>query len=218
MSNIHVYMFPGVGSRITLNALEEIGLSYTHELVNFRKGEQNSDPYLAINPKGRVPTVIIDGSTLTETPAILWYLHTVHPAAKLLPADDNPVVVHQQLADLCWMSNYVHPSIRQIRQPGKWTTGEHDGVEADGRAKFGEFARGLNRRLSEQPFWYQAGWSVMDVYAYWAYSTVARVGFALPDFPALVEHQERVRARPSFQRVLAVERQVAERASIAIDL
>ncbi len=55
-------------------ALHEIGVAFEARAVSFAKKETRTPAYLAINPEGKVPTLLIDGRALTETAAILFYL------------------------------------------------------------------------------------------------------------------------------------------------
>ena len=55
--------------------------------LNFRKGSSNSPEYLKINPKHKVPLLIVDGKALTESTAIQIWIARTFPQAKLLPAD-----------------------------------------------------------------------------------------------------------------------------------
>ena len=58
-------------------ALEEAGAPYEAVLVDFRSQSQRSAEYLAVNPKGRVPALVTESGTLTETPALLCFVHNV---------------------------------------------------------------------------------------------------------------------------------------------
>lgn len=60
-----------------------------HEAVprNFRKDEQRSPDFLALNPQGLVPAVEVEGAVLTQSMAIIEYLDETHPNPPLLPAD-----------------------------------------------------------------------------------------------------------------------------------
>ena len=69
-------------------ALEEAGVEYEERLVDFRTIEQQSEDYLLVNPKGRVPALVTGQGVITETPAILGYIAQSNPAAKLAPLDD----------------------------------------------------------------------------------------------------------------------------------
>src|ERR1700757_5171701 len=82
-----LYYAPGTCALASHIALEEAGADYKAERLNFKSNQQNSQEYLAINPKGRVPALVTDKGALTETPAILAYVAQSFPTAKLAPED-----------------------------------------------------------------------------------------------------------------------------------
>ena len=63
-------------------ALEEAGAEYSTVKISFATNEQRSPEYLAINPKGRVPSLVTDRGILTETPAMLAYIAQSFPKAR----------------------------------------------------------------------------------------------------------------------------------------
>jgi len=70
--------------------LEEMGLPYRVNLVRLDKGEQKSEEYLAINPNGRIPTIVDRDNgdfAVFESGAIMIYL--AEKTGQLLPADDK---------------------------------------------------------------------------------------------------------------------------------
>lgn len=211
--SIILYHFPALCSRVTMNALEEIGLDYEDRTVNTRAGEQNSPDYLAINPRAKIPALVVDGRTLTENAAILHFLHRQHPDARLLPRRDGPVEDLQGLIDLIWCSSTLHPLVRQVRRPDKLTSGDPAAVRADGIAKFGKECARIADRIGSA-WWYGETWSIIDTYLYWAYSTAKLGEFPLDEFPLLLSHAERVRARPSFQRAKAREQAALDRLGV----
>src|SRR5258708_12990361 len=83
-----LYYTPGTCALASHIALAEAGAAYTTEKVDFKTNQQNSPGYLAINPKGRVPSLVTDRGILTETPAMLAYIAQSFPQAKLAPLDD----------------------------------------------------------------------------------------------------------------------------------
>lgn len=80
-----LYYAPGTIAIAAAIALEESGLDYTSERVDFSKGEQLGAAYAAINPKGRVPALETNGAILTETGAILDFVAAHAP--DLMPED-----------------------------------------------------------------------------------------------------------------------------------
>jgi maleylpyruvate isomerase len=71
--------------RIALNLK---GITAEHAFRHLRKGEQRSAEYLALNPQGLVPSLVLDdGTVLTQSLAICEYLEETHPEPPLLPSD-----------------------------------------------------------------------------------------------------------------------------------
>ena len=54
--------------------------------MNLLKGDQTQREYLALNPQGRVPALVVDATTLIQSPAILEYLEETYPTPPLLPS------------------------------------------------------------------------------------------------------------------------------------
>ena len=69
--------------RIALNLK---GVDYDQRQVDLRAGDQRSDDYLALNPQGLVPMLVIDGHRLTQSLAIINYLDVRYPNQPLIPA------------------------------------------------------------------------------------------------------------------------------------
>ena len=67
-----LYFSPGSSAMATHIALHEIGVAFEAKPLSFTKREQHAPDYLAINPEGKVPTLLIDGRPLTEVAATLY--------------------------------------------------------------------------------------------------------------------------------------------------
>jgi GSH-dependent disulfide-bond oxidoreductase len=68
--------------------LEELGLPYEVHVINLLAGEQKRPEYLALNPNGRIPTIVDRDAghfAVFESGAILIYL--AEQTGRLLPAD-----------------------------------------------------------------------------------------------------------------------------------
>ena len=76
---ITLYHSPNTRSSSTLLLLEELGAPYELKLLNLKAGEQRQQPYLAINPMGKVPAIEHNGAIVTEQVAIAIYLSDLFP-------------------------------------------------------------------------------------------------------------------------------------------
>jgi glutathione S-transferase len=81
--------------------------------MSFKANDLRSPGYLALNPEGKVPTLVIDGRPLTEVVAILYYLAKRFPDAALLPAGD----IEAEVQALSWMS-YIASTLHPARRRG----------------------------------------------------------------------------------------------------
>src|ERR1700688_723172 len=108
-----LYFAPGSSSMAVHIALHEIGVPFEGRPISFRKREHRSPDYLALNPEGKVPTLVIDGRPLTEVAAILYYLARRFPDAGLLPRDD----MKAEAQALSWMS-FIASTLHPARQRG----------------------------------------------------------------------------------------------------
>jgi len=95
-----LYFAPGSSSMAVHIALCELGVSFERKPMSFRNNDLRSPEYLALNPEGKVPTLVIDGRPLTEVGAILYFLAKRFPKAELLPPDD----IEADARALSWMS------------------------------------------------------------------------------------------------------------------
>jgi glutathione S-transferase len=68
----------------------------------------------------------------------------------LLPVHDDPIETARCVSDLIWCSSTLHPEVRQIRAPQKWTHGDPTGVQADGLAKFAKECSYIAERVQDQ--------------------------------------------------------------------
>ena len=66
-------------------ALGLLGMPYEARVVDLLKGDHNSVDFKALNPQGFVPAMIIDDLKLTQSLAIIEYLHSTTPGSTLLP-------------------------------------------------------------------------------------------------------------------------------------
>ena len=211
MEKLKIYHLPGACSRVTLTALEHVGLKYEDYAINLIRGEQKTPEFLAINPRGKIPALIYDGKLLTENAAIISWLHSEYPEAGLFPQENSKFEAAQYLADLFWISAGWHPYVRANMMPMRWTVGDPEDVRAKGRELLTPLLEQLNSRLSNHTWYYGEDWAITDVYFYWCYVTAETGGFSLESFPMIGRHKAQVEAHASFQAALKREDAALER-------
>ncbi|WP_040441121.1 maleylacetoacetate isomerase [Roseibium aggregatum] len=90
--------------RIALNLLK---LEAEYRPVNLLTRAHLDDDYLALNPQGLLPALIVDGKTLTQSLAIIEYLHATTPGSTLMPEDVDGQYRVRQLSYAIAME--IHP-------------------------------------------------------------------------------------------------------------
>lgn len=107
MMILHGYFRSSAAWRVRI-ALRLKGLAVEPRYQHLRKGEHRSPEYLAVNPQGLLPSLILDdGAVLTQSLAICEYLDETHPEPPLLPAD--PVARAQVRAFAQAIACEIHP-------------------------------------------------------------------------------------------------------------
>jgi len=110
-----LYYAPNACSLVPYVTLTEGGAPFEVRPLNFRKSQHMAPEYLQLNPKHKVPVLVIDGAPLTENVAIQIWIARHFPAAKLLPAD--PTQELQAISLLAWCASGIHPFLSRINSP-----------------------------------------------------------------------------------------------------
>jgi len=212
MPKLTLYFAPDTCARVPLIALEEIGRPYSLEIVAFMKGQHKSPEYLARNPKGKVPVLVVDGEPLTENVAILTWLAERFPEADLLPIPEDSFARARLLSDLAYCASGLHPVVTRLRIP-QFFCDTPDGsrrvfdmAEAAMRPNFAL----IDRRLAGNRWWYADHWSIVDAYINWIWFRVAGTRFDGSAFPNLRRHDADMQQRAAVKRALAISTSVAE--------
>ena len=181
-----LFFAPGASSMAPHIALHEIGCPFEARAVSFHRNETRSDGFLAINPEGKVPTLLIDERPLTEVAGILYYLARAFPQARLMPEGDSEAEAHI----VSWMS-FVASTIHPARRQGL----EHAmRVYAIADARLGDAE------------WACGAYSIADIHLfrlYWRFA--ASLNPPPGAFPHLEAHHARMMARPAVVKTIKAE-------------
>ena len=106
---------PVACSMVPYILLTEAKAEFETMVINLGKAEHLSEKYLALNPKGKVPTLLIDGQALTENIAIQVWIAQQFPSFELMPKE--PLKFAQALSVMSWCSSAIHPKLTQQARP-----------------------------------------------------------------------------------------------------
>jgi glutathione S-transferase len=206
-----LYYGPGACSFVPHVGLEAIkaatGEDFEAQSVKLHKGEQRTPEYLAMNPNGQVPVLVVDGKPLTQIVAICEYLDRRYPQVGLLPADAWTRAEAMSL--FAWMNNTVHPTFTHIFMPFHFAEDEAAKAEVK-RVALGNFRKYLGRlqgRVEQaKPYLFGEKISVLDAYALTLFRWGGLGGIDPADFPAYRAYVQRIAEVPAVAAALERER------------
>ena len=178
--------------------LEELGADYALQPIDFSKNQQRGDAYLAINPMGKVPSIVHDGAIVTEQGAVYTYLADLYREAGLAPGLDDPL----RGPYLRWMFFYgssfepalIDKSLK--REPAAVTTSPY--------GTYDTMLKTLFDQLGDGPYLLGERFTAADVL--WAMALRWTTQFKLvPETPAVKAYIERVTSRPAAQRAVKID-------------
>ena len=186
-------------------ALEEAGAEYEAIRVDIRNNQQQSPEYLALNPKGRVPTLITERGILSETPAILAYIAQTHRAAELAPIDD-PFALGEVQAFNSYLCSTVHVGHAHGARGARWADDASaiDIMKAKVARNMSDYFAVIENRMFRAPWVMGERFSIADPYLFTMSSWLERDGVDIKKFPRVADHFERMKARPAVAKVMAV--------------
>ena len=198
--NMLLYYAPGSASFLVHWLLIELELPHRLHLVDTAAKVQKSPEYLALNPNGVVPTLVIEGKPQYEAAALAMLLAERHPDAQLAPLPDD-----SQRADYVqWMlnlANMVQPLFRQWWYPGE-PAGEANAetVRAHCAPRIEkEWARIDAHLAASGPYLLGEAPSVADFYLTMLMRWSRNMPKPATEWPQLAALAQRMKARPSFK-------------------
>ncbi len=209
--SLKLYFAPGACSFVPHVLLEMSGAPYEASMVKLHKGEQNSDDYKAINPRGQVPVLVSDGQPVTQIMAIVLHIDQLFPQAGFLPAE--PMARARALSTLAWMNNTVHPTFTHIFMPQKFS----DLPEVQAalkpyntqlfRGMLGELQALVQAAAAKGQAWLSGDrLGPLDAYSLTLTRWGTIAGIAPEAHPALWAFVQKVAAEPAVARVIERER------------
>lgn len=203
MSRWVFYSAAGTCALATHIALLEAGADFELVKLDFGANQQRSPEFLRVNPKGRVPALLTEQGTLTETPALLAFVAQSFPAAKLAPLDDPFAFARLQELN-SYLASTVHVAHAHKRRGARWA--DDPAAEEAMRAKVPQnmtVCAAFLESLIVGPWVMGEQFSVADGYLYTVGSWLEGDGVEMSQFPKLSAYLERVGAREAVRKAVA---------------
>ncbi len=202
-----LYYGPGTCALATHIALEEAGADYQAIRLDLTAGQQRGQEYLKVNPKGRVPALVTDQGTLTETPALLAYVAQQHPAARLAPLDDPFAFARVQEIN-SYLCSTVHVAHAHKTRGARWTD---DAAAIDSmKQKVPETMAAcfdlIEHNMIRGPWVMGDAYTICDPYLFTIARWLESNSVDVARFPKVKAHRDRMEDRPAVVRALEMQR------------
>jgi len=202
-----LYGFSQSRSFRALWALEEAGLEYEYIGVNFGSEEgphgSRSPQYLAINPQGKVPTLIDGGLILTESGAMINHIARKAPENVLIPAHNEELLARYDEVLFFILSDLEQPL---------WTNGKHRFALPEAQRvprmlevagwEFAKAQRALHNHLEGRRYVVGDGFSAADIMLAHTLNWADRFKFEVDQ--DLLEYRDFHYQRPAAQKALGI--------------
>jgi len=200
---MRLFYAPNTISIAAAITLHEAQLTYEPVLVDFRQGEQTAPAYLQINPKGRVPTLDIDGGLITETGAILEYIAAIAPKAGLVPSD--PVDAAHMRSVMFYLASTMHVNHAHRVRGSRWADNadSHKDMKSKVADNMTENARHIQTHYLRGDYVLGDTLSLADPYLFVVCRWLEGDGVDLSALPAIDAYLARMRSRASVQQAIA---------------
>lgn len=204
---MRLFYSPGACSLVAHIALEEAGASFEAVRVAIADGAHERSDYLAVNPRGLLPALEVDGRIYTETIAILTWIGRRFPAAGLVPRDDDEALVrfYERLA---YFASSVHAAgfgrVFRAARPGPWPPPDAATRAFDRERLTANFLE-IEAMLGSGDWLFGERYTAADAYPLTFLRWARRQDFDVAPYPRWRAHARQMVERPAVQAVLARE-------------
>lgn len=197
MSDLVFYTNPQSRGRIVRWMLEEVGVPYQTEIVQYGP-QMKTPPYTDLNPMGKVPTVVHAGKVITECAAIIAYLAEAFPQAGLIP----PPTQRQDYYRWMFFTAGPYEAAFTNKMLGVQVTPEQSRMV--GYGSYDLVVDTLAQAVSKHPYITGDRFTAADVYI------GSQIGYGLqfkmmPDRPEFIAYFDRIKDRPARLRAEAID-------------
>ena len=199
------YCAPLSTASITELVLAELGVPFEKVNVDIQKGDTKKPEFLKINPNGKVPVIVHDGTVIFESAAITMYLGETFGVDKKLYPPAGPKR-GEAMKWLVWTNVSLGDAVY------RWTRNTMEWLPADQRnAKAGEVGKAdvmahlkiLDEGLAGKQFLCGADYTVADTHVNSFLDWLKHMKVDMSSMKNLSAWMERCSARPAYKKVMS---------------
>jgi glutathione S-transferase len=194
MLKLH-YMPPSGNSYKVRILLSLLDVPYEKILVDNKTREHKSAKFLALNPRGEVPVLEVDGVYLWDSAACLVYLARTFGGDHWLPA--APLEMAQVMQWVALAGNEIQFGLQYARRgvlQDRWTAGNLEQGQAISRVAL----NALEGRHKDNDWLALGRPTIADVACFPYVETAPQAKIALEEYPAIVNWVQRCKALPGW--------------------
>jgi len=204
---IILYYAPITCALVPYITLTEAHAQFEVRTLDFKREQHKSPDYVKINPKHKVPMLMVDGKQLTENVAIQQWISRTFPAASLLPSD--PWKELEAISLHSWCSGGIHPYLTRINSPSKVcdVPGGDESVRRLAEANLHETFKIADGMLAGREYFFDH-FTSPDAHFFWCFRRAQQFGLDLSGYKNCLAHFQRMKGRTSVQKLLEFEKSV----------
>lgn len=204
-----LYYAPIACSLVPYVALTEASAPFEVRVIDFMNGTHLSPEFLRLNPKHKVPVLLIEDEPLSENVAILQWIAHHYPAAKLLPTDGQEHF--KSIAFLAWCSSGIHPFLTPNVLPQRYCDlpGSEESVRRCAHKMLHEVFEIAESQLADRNWFFNA-FSAADIYFFWCFRRATMFNLDTSGFLNCRAHFDRMMNRASVRKLIAFEAQTLQ--------
>ena len=198
---MQLFYTPNTISMAVAIALQETDIAHELTLIDFAKGEQLSASYLGKNPKGRVPTLIVEGQPLTETGALLELIATFALEKNLIPTD--PLQAIKMRSVMFYLASTMHVNHAHRVRGTRWANDQSsiDDMAAKAPETMAISAKYIEEECLTGPFILGDTFSIADIYLFNICTWLAGDSVVVSNYPKITAHMALMETRASVQKI-----------------
>lgn len=185
-------------------ALEKIGADFELEKIDVRKGTHQTEAFLKLNKRGKVP-ILKDGEQwVDQGAAILLYLADKHPETHMIPAGNDPLRT-DAICTLFYMSNTVHPTLAMAFYPDRYSNGQSKDVLSKAIERTKQLLSEFELQLADKKFLNSEKPYIADYYLATMLNWLQLFQISLDSYPNLQAYKQRMGDLPEVGRAATKE-------------